>query len=65
MQETNGWLTITEAARHLKVTRRTLYRYMDAGRLPYYQIGEKGPRRVRKSDLDALLTAREGKEVTA
>lgn len=32
------WLTIAEACRYLKVSRRTLYRYMDNGELPYFFI---------------------------
>jgi excisionase family DNA binding protein len=49
------WLTTKEAAAYLKVTRRTLYRWMEEGRLRFYELAS-GRRRVRKEDLDALLT---------
>jgi len=49
------WLTTKEAAAYLKVTRRTLYRWMEEGRLPFF-VMTSGRRRVRKEDLDALLT---------
>jgi len=48
------WLTSKEAAAYLKVTRRTLYRWMEEGRLPFFVMAS-GRRRVRKEDLDALL----------
>jgi excisionase family DNA binding protein len=52
------WLTSKEAAAYLKVTRRTLYRWMEEGRLRFYELAS-GRRRLRKEDLDALLTPSE------
>ena len=49
------WLTITEAAAYLKVNRKTIYNYMTAGRLPYFELETGGGRRIRREDLDALL----------
>jgi len=49
------WLTIEEVCVYLKVNRRTLYRLMETGKLPYYQIADGGRRRIRKEDVDALL----------
>ena len=48
------WLTSKEAAAYLKVTRRTIYRLMHEGRLPYH-IMPKGRRRLRREELDAIL----------
>ena len=49
------WLTLKEACEYLKLDRRTLYKYMQLGKLPYYQIGGSGTRRFRREDLDLLL----------
>lgn len=49
------WLTTKQAAAHLQIARRTLYRWMDAGRLRFYSM-PGGRRRLRKEDLDAVLT---------
>ncbi len=52
------WLTPTEAAAYLRVTRPTIYRYMSTGLLPYYELKSGGGRRLRRSDLDAVLERR-------
>ena len=49
------WLTIAEACRILKVSRRTLYSYMESGTLPYYQAGGDGHRRILAEDLTAIM----------
>lgn len=49
------WFTPNEAAEYLRVTRQTIYTYMQKGVLQYYELpGERG-RRIRRDDLDALL----------
>lgn len=53
--EHEEWLTVEEASRFLKVARRTLYKYCESGQLPYYRIGGGGHRRLRKSDVAALM----------
>ena len=49
------WLTIAEACGVLRVSRRTLYTYMESGCLPYYQAAGNGHRRVRSEDLSKLM----------
>lgn len=49
------WLTPAEAAAYLKVTRSTIYRYMDLGLLPFHELRTGGGRRLMREDLDALL----------
>ena len=49
------WLTIAEACRVLKVSRRTLYTYMETGKLDFHQVGDTGHRRIKAEDLDALM----------
>jgi excisionase family DNA binding protein len=52
------WFTPAEAAKYLRVTRQTIYRYMTDGLLPYYELKSGGGRRLRREDLDALLEIR-------
>ena len=54
-EEHQEWFTPAEAARYLRVSRQTIYRYMDHRLLPYYELKSGGGRRVKRSDLDALL----------
>lgn len=49
------WLTAPEAREYLKVSKATLYNLMKDGRLPFYYIAGTRQRRVKRSDLDALL----------
>ena len=49
------WFTPTEAATYLRVSRQTIYNYMEDGFLPYYQLKSGGGRRLRREDLDSLL----------
>jgi excisionase family DNA binding protein len=49
------WLTLREAAAYLKVGVSTLYRWMDEGKLRYYELESGGGRRFKRDDLDALL----------
>jgi excisionase family DNA binding protein len=58
MQRTSGndhWLSINDAAKYIGVSRATLYTYMSDGRLPFYYIKGSNQRRIKQSDLDALL----------
>ena len=49
----NPWLGTKEAADHIGVTPRILYRFIDAGDIPAYKLGRV--LRVRRNDLDAYL----------
>jgi excisionase family DNA binding protein len=49
------WFTPAEAARYLRVSRQTIYNYMEQGLLPYFELKSGGGRRLRRADLDALL----------
>lgn len=49
------WLGTKEAARHLGITPRTLYRLVDEGQLPAYQFGRVY--RLKKADVDAFIDA--------
>jgi excisionase family DNA binding protein len=44
-----------EAAAHLRVNVRTVYRLINDGHLPKVHIGEARATRIRRSDLDAYI----------
>ena len=48
------WFTVEEAARYLRVSKRTIYKWASTGKLTAYLIGDRRYRRFRKTDLDTL-----------
>ena len=48
------WFTIDEAAEYLCVSKRTIYKLTEDGRLPTFRIGKERHRRFRKEDLDKV-----------
>jgi excisionase family DNA binding protein len=50
------WLTLTEAATYMGVHSKTLRRRVSEGNLPAVRMAGSRLIRVRRSDLDALLT---------
>jgi excisionase family DNA binding protein len=48
------WFTVQEAAEYLCVSRRTIYKLTQEGRLPAFRIGRERHRRFRKEDLDKV-----------
>lgn len=48
-----------QAMQYLQVSRRTLYRLMDEGALPYYRMIGTRQRRFKRSDLDQLMVLEE------
>lgn len=55
------WFTIEEAAEYLCVSKRTIYKLTQDGRLPAFRISRERHRRFRKEDLDKV--PRLGEEV--
>ncbi len=53
--ENSKWYTVAEACEYLTVSNSTLYTYMKDRRLPFFYLAGTRQRRLRKSDLDALL----------
>lgn len=47
------WLNTEEAAKRLGITTRTLYRFMDQGRLPSYRFGRVF--RLKMADIEAFI----------
>lgn len=52
----NELLTVAETCRYLKITPRTLYRYIQTHRLPGFKLGKEW--RFVRSDLEAWLKQR-------
>ena len=51
---TKEWFTVEEAAEYLCVSRRTIYKLTQEGRLPAFRIGKERHRRFRKEDIDKV-----------
>lgn len=58
------WMTTTEAQEYLRISKTTLYECMHDGRLPFYYIKGTRQRRIKKSDLDGLMTIGDTQEGT-
>lgn len=52
---TPDWLTKREAAAWTRCDERTINRYIAAGKLPAYRLGNRSIR-IKREDLEALLT---------
>ena len=50
---TIDWLSTAEACRHLGVTARTLYRFIDEGQVDAYRFGRVI--RLKQCDLDTFI----------
>lgn len=49
------WMSVQTAAKELEVTTRTIYRFINDGKLAAYRIGRVY--RIRREDLDRFLLA--------
>lgn len=49
------WLSTREAARHLGITTRTLYRLIDSGQVPAYKVGRVI--RLKAAEVDHFIEA--------
>ena len=41
MDHTNTWLTVEQIAAHLQVSKETVYRWLDRGRIPAHRVGKQ------------------------
>ena len=63
--QVNEGLTIAEVCAYLKVSRRTAYRWMENGEVPYFMIAAGGgPRRIRLRDLEQMMEPMGSAEVS-
>jgi len=49
----SDWLTVDDVASYLKVSKRTVYRWTDEGRLKKYKVGRFN--RYKKSEVDQVV----------
>lgn len=54
------WLTIDEAAKHLKISKPTIFRWMRSGKVSFYKFGNST--RFRRDQLDLVAQKRTGEE---
>ena len=57
------WYTIDESAGYLRVSRRTMYKLIHDGQLAAYRVGTGGHRRLKRDDLDRLMSPEETEPV--
>lgn len=55
LSDNDRWMSIAEATKYIGVSRATLYTYMNDERLPFYYIKGTNQRRLKKSDIDAMM----------
>jgi len=55
VSENFRWMSTKEAAEHLGVTLRSLYRFIDEGSLPAYKFGRVI--RLKEGDVEAFIEA--------
>lgn len=48
------YLTVAEAAERLRVSRPTVWRWIDSGRLPAFRVGARSIR-IREEDIDRVV----------
>lgn len=56
------YYTVLEAARLLKVSAATIWRWIEAGKLSAYRVGPKNIR-IRREDLESVIQPARAKEV--
>lgn len=49
------WYSIDEAAKYLRVSRRTVYQLVQARQIVSYRLGRGGHRRFRREDLERVM----------
>jgi excisionase family DNA binding protein len=64
MVVTQEWFTVEEAAEYLRVSKRTIYKLTEEGRLPAFRIGKERHRRFRREDLNKVPRSSEEMKAT-
>ena len=54
MQRTSRWMTINEAASYLKLSTRSIRRYLNRGLIPQHRL-TTGTIRIERKDLDSMV----------
>lgn len=58
--QSDEYLTVAEAAALLKVSKSTIWRWIDAGTLPAYRVGSRGVR-LKRAEVEQVVTPLLGK----
>ena len=58
LQNTMNMLTLHEVAKAMKVSESTVRRWVRAGALIAYKVGQRGQLRIREEDLEEYLESR-------
>ncbi|NLS90988.1 MAG: helix-turn-helix domain-containing protein [Planctomycetaceae bacterium] len=58
VEQSRDLLTVTEAARRLRVSRRTVERMVARGVLPFYELPIRGGLRFSAAEIEAFLESR-------
>jgi excisionase family DNA binding protein len=61
--EESDYYTVAQAARALDVSPSTVWRWIEAKKLPAYRVGARKIR-IKKEDLSSIITPARAKEVT-
>ena len=56
----DSWLTVEEVAAHLKVSKESIYRWIEAKRIPVHRVGRLW--RFSKAEVDAWVVRGEADE---
>lgn len=48
-------LTINQVAEYVGVSRRTVERWLESGKLPAFRLAGTGPRRIDRADLERAI----------
>ena len=53
MPKAERWLSVEEIAKHLKISKETVYRWLERGRIPAHRVGKQW--RFRIGEVDAWV----------
>ena len=54
IQRTSRWMTVNEAASYLKLSTRSIRRYLNMGTIPQHRL-TTGTIRIERKDLDSMV----------
>ena len=60
MKEPERWLSVEEIAKHLGVSKETIYRWVEKGKIPSHKVGRQW--KFKASEVDRWVTKGEAKE---
>lgn len=52
-QKIEPWFSVDEIAKHLRVSKETIYRWLEKGKIPAYRVGKQW--RFKATEVDAWV----------